>query len=190
MARPCYVCAKASWQCNAAKRKKTEILTNFLSRFTSTELNCVPLSRAFKALTSFVAVHVIEIFAQDRVGTDQQLTNTQRFPTFISFTTTDITSTVRAVISLLEKFDWHTLTLLCDTLKDLPAVKGFYMITCQTFVAVLNRQKRSYTTNLHYYNSSNVTRSENISNIYGNILVRAGNESRGLNDDMTANSVS
>ncbi|XP_055354736.1 atrial natriuretic peptide receptor 1-like [Paramacrobiotus metropolitanus] len=64
---------------------------------------------------------------------DPTFISRQRFPTFLSFSCRGSGGHTLATKSLLQRYDWRSITLLCDNLSQNAAVAGFYDSHCNHF---------------------------------------------------------
>ncbi|OWA55543.1 hypothetical protein BV898_19927 [Hypsibius exemplaris] len=87
-----------------------------------------------------------------RIAIDQSLTNVQRYPTVVAFPSSDQTTLIRAIMFLLDRFSWTTVSLICEDPNLRVSIAGVYYNTaCRGFLTVLGGQKNKYNLHVHYF---------------------------------------
>ena len=89
---------------------------------------------------------------------DTRLSNKQRFPTVISGTgAADHTSLSRAAKALLDKYQWKTVTFLCDLASQYPGLNAFFGLSCSNIKALLQANLEKYTVYTFRFDSAQPT---------------------------------
>ncbi|OWA52105.1 hypothetical protein BV898_16567 [Hypsibius exemplaris] len=115
----------------------------------------------------------------DFARVDESLTNAQRFPTVVAFPSSDQVNTIRAIMSLLDRFSWTTISLICvDPNKKVSLAGLYYYTACRLFRTVLGGQKNKYNLNVHYIDPEV---KEGDLDAYSSVLRNAATQSRGNN---------
>ncbi|OWA50681.1 hypothetical protein BV898_15191 [Hypsibius exemplaris] len=114
-------------------------------------------------------------FARGNVAGDASLKNIERFPTVVSFASSDHNSLVEATLRLLELHAWSTVTLLCDDLTP-GTLGGFSAAACRALTAGLAQNYPKFTPNIRHFNWQSA--GMNQTDLIANMLERTQTESR------------
>ncbi|OQV12337.1 hypothetical protein BV898_13365 [Hypsibius exemplaris] len=88
------------------------------------------------------------------IAVDLSLTNTQRFPTVVTFPSSDQLSLVRATLALLERYSWSTVSLLCEDVNPSRVDNTlFYVTTCRGFSNILKKSSQIDALNVLYFDA-------------------------------------
>ncbi|OWA54922.1 hypothetical protein BV898_19310, partial [Hypsibius exemplaris] len=110
------------------------------------------------------------------IAIDPSLTNAQRYPTIVAFPSSDQVTLIRAIMSLLDRFSWTTISLICEDQNLRVSDVGVYYITaCRGFLTVLGGQNHKYNLNVQYFNPKV---KEGDLDAYSSVLRNAATQSR------------
>ncbi|OWA54784.1 hypothetical protein BV898_19178 [Hypsibius exemplaris] len=85
------------------------------------------------------------------IAIDQSLTNAQRYPTVVAFPSSDQVTMIQAIMSLLDRFSWTTISLICMDQNRKVSDGGLYYFTaCRGFLTVLGGQNDKYNLNVQH----------------------------------------
>ncbi|OWA54921.1 hypothetical protein BV898_19309 [Hypsibius exemplaris] len=102
---------------------------------------------------------------------DLSLTNTQRFPTVVTFPSSDQLSLVQATLALFERYSWSIVSLLCEDVNlNRTDNRQFYISTCSGFINVFRKSSQIDDLHVLYFGADNEG--------YESILQTAGTHSR------------
>ncbi|OWA55393.1 hypothetical protein BV898_19779, partial [Hypsibius exemplaris] len=108
------------------------------------------------------------------IAIDLSLTNTQRFPTVVTFPSSDQLSLVRATLALFQRYSWSTVSLLCEDVNPNRADNAlFYITTCGGFINALRKSSQIDNLNVLYFGAQTANNES-----FENVLQTAGNQSR------------
>ncbi|XP_055347992.1 atrial natriuretic peptide receptor 1-like [Paramacrobiotus metropolitanus] len=88
------------------------------------------------ALGDFAREWDIPLFASS--SSDGALSDKQRYPTVMSFTSSDEVATFVSFQLFLGRYRWRTITLLCDAPSQFQALSTFYMVACRNIKRFLD----------------------------------------------------
>ncbi|OWA54837.1 hypothetical protein BV898_19231 [Hypsibius exemplaris] len=110
------------------------------------------------------------------IAFDQSLTNAQRYPTVVAFPSSDQMTLIRAIMFLLDRFSWTTISLICeDQNLQVPDGGVYYFTACRGFRTVLGGQKNKYNLNVQQFDSRV---KEGDLDAYSSVLRNAATQSR------------
>ncbi|OWA54308.1 hypothetical protein BV898_18716, partial [Hypsibius exemplaris] len=108
------------------------------------------------------------------IAVDLSLTNTLRFPTVVTFPSSDQLSLVRATLALFERYSWSTVSLLCGDVNPSGADNTlFYAATCSGFINALKKSSHIDALNVLHFDARTADNEG-----YENMLQTAGTQSR------------
>ncbi|OWA52110.1 hypothetical protein BV898_16572 [Hypsibius exemplaris] len=111
-----------------------------------------------------------------RVAIDQSLSNAQRYPTVVTFASSEQVSLIRVMMFLLDRFSWTTISLICeDPNLKVPDGGVYYFTACRGFRTVLGGQKHKYNLHVHYFDPKI---KEGDLDAYSSVLRNAATQSR------------
>ncbi|OWA52107.1 hypothetical protein BV898_16569 [Hypsibius exemplaris] len=110
------------------------------------------------------------------IAIDESLTNAQRFPTVVTFPSSDQVTMIRTIMSLLDRFSWTTISLICVDQNLRVSIAGVYYNTaCRGFLTVLGGQKDKYNLNVQHVDPKD---KEDDLDAYSSVLRNAATQSR------------
>ncbi|OQV12341.1 hypothetical protein BV898_13369 [Hypsibius exemplaris] len=110
------------------------------------------------------------------IAIDESLTNAQRYPTVVTFPSSDQITLVRAIMFLLDRFSWTTVSLICgDQNLNVSDVGVYYLAACRGIFTVLGGQKDKY--NLHVQHFDPKVKEGDL-DAYSSVLRNAATQSR------------
>ncbi|OQV12338.1 hypothetical protein BV898_13366 [Hypsibius exemplaris] len=108
------------------------------------------------------------------IAIDLSLTDTQRFPTVLTFPSSDQSSLVRATLALFERYSWSTVSLLCGDVNPSGADNTlFYATTCSGFINALEQSSQIDALNVFHFDARTADNEG-----YENMLKTVGMQSR------------